>query len=105
MQRLPSLFERVTDERSPLTFVTDFCKIDERNLRAVTKDYTRATYPAWRELMWYGELPRKERKVIPALHRTRATLLQLNFAMGNLLKLRRKSFASKFKNSDEATFG
>jgi hypothetical protein len=29
-----------------VTFATDFCKIDERNVRAVTKDYTRATYPA-----------------------------------------------------------
>src|ERR1700691_1610921 len=53
MQRLHSLFERGTDERSPVTFATDFCKIDERNVRAVTKDYTRATYPAWRQLMWY----------------------------------------------------
>jgi hypothetical protein len=44
------------------------------------------------------KLPRKERKVIPALHRTPAALLQLNFATVNLLKLPRKGFASKFKN-------
>jgi hypothetical protein len=49
-------------------------------------------------------LPRTERKVIPALHRSPAALLQLNFATVNLLKLRRKKFASKFKNFDEATF-
>jgi hypothetical protein len=42
--------------------------------------------------------------VIPALHRTPTALLQLNLATVNLLKLRRKSFASKFKNYDEAPF-
>jgi len=30
--------------------------------------------------------------------------LQLNFATVNLLKLRRKNFASKFKNYDDAPF-
>jgi hypothetical protein len=70
-------------------------------VRAVTKDYARATYPAWRQLKWCGEVAAKgkERKVIPALHRTPAALLQLNFATVNLLKLRMKRFASKFMNS------
>jgi hypothetical protein len=61
MQRLPSLFERVTDERSQVTFAC-FLQIGEGNVRAVTKDYTRATYPAWRQLMRYGEVAAKGKK-------------------------------------------
>jgi len=55
--------------------------------------------------MGYGEVTTKGKKSNSCLHRTPAALLQLNFAMVNLLKLRRKNFASKFKNYDEATLG
>jgi hypothetical protein len=37
-------------------------QVDERNIRAVTKDYARATYPAWRQLMCYGEVAAKGKK-------------------------------------------
>jgi hypothetical protein len=40
----------------------------------------------------------KGKKSNSCQHRTPAALLQLNFATVTLLKLRRKGFASKFKN-------
>jgi len=76
-------------------------QIDERNVRAVTKDYTQSTYPTWRQLMWYGEVAAKGKKSNSCPASNSGRTFATEFCNVNLLKLRRKSFVSKFKNFDE----
>jgi hypothetical protein len=72
-------------------------QIDERNVRAVTKDFTRATYPAWRQLMWYGEVAAKGKKSNSCPASNSGRTFAAEFCNGQLVEIAEEKFRFKIQ--------